>query len=93
MDRKLADGVIESNTEYKKLRTQSRGETPRKPAAEPVPGRDGLRRPDLESWTHEELARAAEVLRLDGYAEMNRAELIEALLDADATLARTGRPS
>jgi hypothetical protein len=94
MDRKLADGSIESNTEYKKLRTQSRGETPRKPASEPMPGRDGLKRPELERWTREELERAAEVLRVEGSEGMDRGALVDALLDADATLARSsGRPS
>jgi hypothetical protein len=91
MERKLADGSIES--EYKKLRTQSRGETPRKPASEPMRERDGLGRPELESWTDEELWRAANVLDVEPAENMDREALIDALLDADATLARSRRPS
>lgn len=92
MDRKLADGLIESNAEFKKLRTQSRGTTPREPGGAKFPGGGGMRRLELESWTREELERAADVLRIERRPGMDRAALIEALLEADATLKRASRP-
>jgi hypothetical protein len=82
---------MESNTEYKKLHTQSRGETPRRPAPEPLSGRGGLRRSELEAWTFEELESAARVLGADHANGMDRAALIDALVGADATMARARR--
>lgn len=92
MNRKLAEDMIRSNEEYTKLRGRlADGESPRGTLGGQVPGARGLRRPDLETWTTEELRSAASTLGVPDADGMRRDELIEALLSAELATVRGPR--
>lgn len=89
MNRKPAEDLIRSNDEYTKLR--GRGPSPRESPERRAPSARGLRRPDLETWTTEELRRAATTLGMPGADAMRRDELVEALLSAELASVRGAR--
>lgn len=81
--RKLASDLMKTSEEYTKLKsTVSPDSTPRENPDHQSPGRGGLDRPTLESWTVEELRRAAETLGLSEADGTDRARLIQALENA-----------
>jgi hypothetical protein len=83
MGRKLADDLAATNAEYEKLKS-SRGddETPREAPRRQAPGARGLRRPDLDRWTTDELRDAAAALQIDVADALDREALIERLTAA-----------
>jgi len=91
MNRKLAEDMIRSNEEYTKLRGRlADGASPRGGTGQ-TPGARGLRRPDFETWTTEELRSAAGTLGVPRSEDMRRDELIEALLAAELATVRGPR--
>ncbi|HEX6992689.1 MAG TPA: Rho termination factor N-terminal domain-containing protein [Gammaproteobacteria bacterium] len=92
MNRKLAEDMIRSNGEYTKLRGRpADGASPRGTPSLHASGARGLRRPDLETWTTEELRSAATTLGVPAAEEMRRDELVEALLAAELATVRGPR--
>jgi len=92
MNRKLAEDMIRSNEEYTKLRGRlTDGASPRGTPGSQTPRSRGLRRPDLEAWTTEELRSAAATLGVPEAEAMRRDELIEALLAAELATVRGSR--
>lgn len=92
MNRKLAEDLIRSNEEYTKLRGRlPDGASPRGTRKRRAPSARGLRRPDLEGWTTEELRSAATTLGVPDAFSMVRDELIEALLSAELATVRGPR--
>ena len=82
MNRRLAEDLIQSNEEYTKLRADRLADEIEAPSGQ-APGTRGLRRPELEAWTTEELRRAAATLGAPDTGSMRRDELVEMLLSAD----------
>ena len=74
--------TIKDDEQYERLRKQGESKeksarianTPRKEA-----GRRGGESPPYEDWSREELFERAKELGIDGRAEMNKSELIDAL--------------
>jgi len=93
MSKRLAEDLIQSNKAYTKLRTDRLdGTAPREAPGGQATGTRGLRRPELEAWTTEELRRAAATLGAADAAWMRREELVEMLLSADlAAVSGRGR--
>jgi hypothetical protein len=92
MNRKLAEDMIRSNEEYTKLRGRlADGSSPRGTPNGQAPGARGLRRPDLEAWTTEELRSAAATIGVPDGDTLRRDELIEALLSAELATVRGSR--
>ena len=80
MAKKLADDLMHKNVEYTKLKRGLPDDvTPRENPDHQSPGRRGLQRPALESWTTPELRAAARELNLDPDEALTRSELIPAL--------------
>jgi hypothetical protein len=79
----LADDLAATNAEYEKLKGSRRDdETPRESPQRQAPGGRGLRRPDLDRWSNDELRAAARDLRIDGADALDREALIECLIGA-----------
>jgi hypothetical protein len=84
MPRKLADDFAKTNAEFEKLKSnRPDDETPREIPQRQAPGVSGLRRPDLDRWTTEELRAAAATLGVDNVDALGRDELIERLAAAN----------
>jgi len=92
MKGKPAENLVQWNEEYAKLRGRlHEAAWPIAPAKRRA-GAHGLGRHELETWTTEELRRAATTLGTPGADTMRRAELIEALLSAElASVTGRGR--
>lgn len=87
MTKKLTDDLIKKNVEYTKLKSdRPDGQAPRETPGRQQPGYGGLSRPDLESWTTEELYRLAAELEIPEPRSLSR----EALLDALPKASRRG---
>jgi hypothetical protein len=87
MNRKLADDFAKTNAEFEKLKSgRVDDETPREAPQRQAPGARGLRRPDLERWTTDELRSAAATLEIDGADALDREALIERLIAAERRL-------
>lgn len=81
MAKKLADDLIQTNTEYTKLRAgRPDGETPRETPGHQAPGGRGLDRPDYAQWTTAELREAARRLGLGDAETLDRHALIAQLV-------------
>lgn len=84
MNRKLAENWITTNDEYSKLRGRGPWGTPfRRSFRGRAADARGLERPELETWTTEELRRAAATLGVPATDVMPREALVEALLSAE----------
>lgn len=82
--RKLADDLAATNAEYEKLKSgRADDESPRENPQRQAPGARGLRRPELDTWTTEELRSAAARLEIENTNGLAREELIDRLLAAE----------
>ena len=85
MGKKLADDIAVTNAEYEKLKSDRPDDAaPRESPRRLAPGIRGLRRPELECWTTDELRTAAATLRIAGAGTLERTALIDALLVAES---------
>ena len=84
MSKKLANDLMQSNTEYTKLKGERPdGSTPCENPDHQSPNQSGLHKPNLDEWTNEELANAAQTLEMKDADKMSREELIEKILLAN----------
>ena len=92
VNRKLADDLAATNAEFEKLKSSRLDdETPRENPQRQAPGARGLRRPELDTWTTDELRHAAAALRIDGADSLSREDLIDRLLAAERRTDARGR--
>lgn len=83
MPQKLASDLVHTNEEFTKLKSGVVDDkTPRENPDHQSPGRSGLARPDMETWTVEELRKAARTLNLSAADSYDREQLIDALESA-----------
>lgn len=84
MPKKLADDLMHTNEEYTKLKSSRPDDvTPRETPGNQAPGRRHLDRPELDTWTTNELREAATELNIHNATTLERAELIDSLVHAE----------
>lgn len=89
-DRQLANDLIQTNSEYQKLKgtNQDSGKTPRETPGQQGPGRRGYDKQMFDEWTRDEMVTHAEGLGLQVTDSTTREQLVDMIEARDATRAR-----